>query len=112
MPAVAVDPLASFARSKRALEHLQFINAIHGNEAQNRWVAISLADGACDQRIYATKAEAVRFQKRETECAYLFFNGMPTAGELRYFLDENERLYDSGASLADPDTYVNPETFL
>jgi hypothetical protein len=106
------DALASFARAQRAHEHLNLYQLVHGSEGLNRWLAISLADGSCDQKPYATKAEAIRFQLHETQCAYLFFNGMPTLGELRLFLDANEQLYDAGLSLADPDTYVNPETFL
>jgi hypothetical protein len=109
---VAVDPLASFARAQRAHDHLNLYRIAHGAEGMNRWVAISLADGSCDQKPYATKAEAVRYQQREDQCAYLFLNGMPTLGELRLFLDMNEELYRAGLSLADPDTYVNPETML
>jgi hypothetical protein len=112
VPAVPVDPIASLARAKRALEHLQLYRLAHGAEGMNRWVAISLADGSCDQRAYATKAEAVRFQLHETQCAYVFLTGMPTLGELRLYLDVNEELYDAGMSLADPDTYVNPEAML
>lgn len=109
---MSVDPLNSFARAKRAHEHLNLLRVVHGDDAMNRWVAISLADGACDQRPYATKQEAVRYQRREEECAYLFFTGMPTLGELRLYLDTNEELYDAGMSLADPDHYVNPEFIL
>ena len=109
---MAVDPLASYARAKRALDNLGMYRAIHGDEGMNRWLAISLADGSCDLKPYATKAEAVRFQRRETECAYLFFNGMPTLGELRLYLDTNEELYDAGLCLSDPDVYVNPEGIL
>jgi hypothetical protein len=107
-----VDPLASFARAQRAFEHLNLFRLVHGADAEGKWVAISLADGACDQKPYASKREAVRFQKYETQCAYLCVTGMPTLGELRYFLDENEQLYDQGLSLADPDSYVNPEALL
>jgi hypothetical protein len=85
---------------------------VHGADAEGKWVAISLADGSCDQKPYTSKAEAIRFQKRETECAYLCVTGMPTLGETRFFLDTNEELYDQGMSLADPSTYVNPEVFL
>jgi hypothetical protein len=109
---MAVDPLQSFARAQRAFEHLNLFRVVHGDEGMNRWVAISLADGSCDQKPYASKAEAVRFQRRETECAYLFFNGMPTLGELRLYLDVNEELYDAGFSLSDPDFYPNPEFML
>lgn len=110
MSGVPPDPKAE--RAKRAFEHLQLVQLANGASAEGRWVAISLADGSCDQRLYATKAEAIRFQLHETQCAYLFFNGMPRLGELRFFLDITEQLYDQGMHLADPDTYVNPETFL
>lgn len=112
MTAVAVDQLASAARAQRAHEHLALYQMVHGSEGMNRWLAISLADGSCDQKPYATKAEAVRFQLHETQCAYLFFNGMPLLKELRFFLDTCEELYDAGMSLADPNTYVNPEFIL
>jgi hypothetical protein len=106
---MAVDALLSFARARKAHEHVGLYRAIHGDEGFNRWLAISLADGSCDLKPYATKAEAVRFQRREQECAYLFFTGMPTLGELRLYLDTCEQVYDAGLSLADPDTYINPE---
>lgn len=109
---MAVDPLASFARAQRAHEHLNLYRLVHGTEGMNRWIAISLADGSCDQKPYATKREAIRFQLHETQCAYLFLTGMPTLGELRAFLDMNEELYDGGYSLADPDQYLNPEFIL
>ena len=107
-----VDPIQSFARAQKAFEHLNLYRVVHGDEGMNRWVAIHLLDGSCDQKPYATKREAIRFQKRETECAYLFFNAMPTLGELRLYLDTNEELYDAGMCLSDPDTYVNPESLL
>lgn len=109
---MAVDPLASAARAQRAFEHLSLYQLANGAEGLNRWLAISLADGSCDQRGYATKREAVRFQLHETQCAYLFFNGMPKLNELRFFLDANEELYDAGMSLSDPDTYVNADFLL
>lgn len=109
---MAVDQLNSMVRAQRAHEHLGLIQLVHGSDASGKWVAISLADGSCDQHLYRDKAEAIRFQKRETECAYLYLNGIPRPDELRYFLDENEHLYDAGLSLADPGTYVNPEFML
>lgn len=109
---MAVDPLASAARAQRAFEHLNLLNVVHGNSLQGKWVAISLADGSCDQKLYPDKASAVRFQLHETQCAYLCVTGLPTLGEVRYYLDANEHLYDSGMSLSDPATYVNPEAML
>lgn len=100
-------------RAKRAFDHLNLMVTARGwAECRDRWVAISLSDGACDQHPYASKAEAVRYQLHETQCAYLNFSGMPTLNELRFFLDTNEQLYDQGLSLADPSTYVNPEALL
>jgi hypothetical protein len=103
---------AKAARAQRAYEHLSLMHAMHGTDCGGRWVAISLADGACDMRLYETKAEAIRFQLHETQCAYFFFSGVPMLKELRYFLDMNEALYDAGLSLSDPNTYVNPEAML
>lgn len=109
---MAIDPLASAARARRAFEQLNLLNIVHGKDLQGRWVAISLANGSVSHHLYDSKAEAVRFQLHEKQCAYMCLNGLPTLGEMRYFLDENENLYDRGYSLADPDTYVNPEAML
>lgn len=109
---MAVDPLASLARAQKAHGHLTLLDTIHGRDAFGKWVAIFLGDGSCDMRLYESKREAIRFQLHETQCAYLFMNGVPRLGELRLFLDTNEELYDAGLSLADPDTYLNPEFML
>jgi hypothetical protein len=110
---VAIDPIASLARAQRAHDHLNLLRVVRGEaNVLNQWVAISLADGSIKQETYDTKAQAVRHQLHETQCAYLFVNGFPTVGEMRYYLDENERLYDSGYRLEDPATYVNPEAML
>lgn len=109
---VVADALASLARAKTAYEHISLIRLGTGDSALNRWVAISLADGKCDQNLYGSKAEAVRFQVHETQCAYLSLSGWPTQGEVRAFLDMNEELYDAGFRLDDPTTYINPEAML
>jgi hypothetical protein len=102
----------SAERAKRAYDHLRLLHSIHGDDVAGRWVAISLSDGSCDNRLYETKAEAVRFQLHETQCAYFNFAGVPKLEELRYYLDANEQLYDAGFSLEDPATYFNPEALL
>lgn len=109
MPA---DQLASLGRAKTAYEHISIVRLGSGNDALGRWIAISLADGKCDQNLYADKAEAIRFQPHETKCAYLCLSGWPTQGEVRAFLDMNEELYDAGMRLDDPTTYINPEALL
>lgn len=104
------DPKAE--RARRAHEHVLLFDTVNGDDAQGKWLAISLSDGSCDMRAYSSKAEAVRFQLHETQCAYICLNGLPTLGELRLFLDTSEELYDAGYALADPATYYNPECFL
>lgn len=98
-------------RARRAYDHLRFLRTAHGSDCNGRWVAIKLSDGSCDQRLYDTKAGAVRFQLHETQCAYLC---MPpdlefSLKEIDLYLVVNENLYDAGLCLSDPDTYVNPE---
>lgn len=109
---MAVDPLLSYARAQKAHEHLKMLDLVHGREAFGKWAAIFLLDGSCDTRLYESKAEAIRWQKHETQCAYLYLNGVPTLGETRLFLDTNEELYDAGLRLDDPENYVNPEFML
>lgn len=104
------DPKAE--RALRAYEHLRLLHMVHGDNCGGRWVAISLSDGACDMHLYDSKAEAIRFQLHETQCAYFCFTGVPMLKELRYYLDMNEQLYDAGFALEDPATYVNPEAML
>jgi hypothetical protein len=99
-------------RARRAHEHVLLFDTVNGPEAQGSWLAISLSDGSCDMRAYPTKADAIRFQLHETQCAYICLNGIPTLGEMRYFLDTCEELYDRGLKLADPETYFNPEALL
>jgi hypothetical protein len=105
-------PNPSLERATRALDHLRLMYAANGDDCGGKWVAISLADGSCDTRLYPTKADAVRFQLHETQCAYLYFSGVPLLRELQYYLDACETLYDAGFSLADPNTYFNPEAML
>lgn len=99
-------------RAKRAYDHLRLMHTLHGDDCGGRWVAISLSDGSCDMHLYESKAEAIRYQLHETQCAYLCFQGIPLLNELRYYLDMNEELYNNGFSLDDPATYVNPEAIL
>lgn len=98
-------------RARRAFDHLRFLRTTHGSDCNGRWVAIKLSDGSCDQRLYDSKAEAIRFQLHETQCAYFFFppDVEMDVQEVGQFLAINEQLYDAGMCLSDPDTYVNPE---
>lgn len=68
------------------------------------WLAARLSDGGTDGQLYATKAEAIRFQLHENQCAYLKVppGGMPPVEATRY-LQIHRELYAAGARLADPD---------
>ncbi len=103
---------SSIERAKRAYDHLNLLRTVHGRDCEGRWVAIRLSDGQCDNRLYESKAEAIRFQLHETQCAYLCMNGDFLQKEIQFYLDFNEKLYDEGLCLSDPDTYVNPEALL
>ena len=98
-------------RAKRAYDHLRLLRTIHGSDCNGRWIAIHLSDGTCDQRLYESKAEATRFQLHETQCAYFYFppDLEMSPEEVETFLNINEKVYDAGMCLSDPDTYVNPE---
>lgn len=74
-----------------------------------KWVAVRLADGKSDGRLYESKYEAVRFQLHETMCAYISIppGGMPVA-DAEVYLKVMRQLYDAGYKLADPDKHIIP----
>lgn len=95
------------ARAQRCSEAFNRHLAEHGMEAVGRWIAIRLSDGGSDGNLYDNKAEAIRFQLHEKQCAYaqLLPEGMsPRAAES--FLMVSEKFYDAGMNLADPDRMV------
>lgn len=68
-----------------------------------KWVAIRLSDGKSDGNIYDTKADAIRHQLHEFQCAYVKVppDGMQPDHGARY-LEVNRKLYDKGLRIADP----------
>lgn len=68
-----------------------------------RWVAIRLSDGGSDGVVYDERADAIRHQLHETQCAYVFItpDGMGYR-EAEIFLQYNRRLYDAGMRMPDP----------
>ena len=72
-----------------------------------RWVAVRLSDGRSDGNLYDTKADAVRHQLYETQCAYVCVppGGMPVA-DAQVYLRAMRQLYDAGYRLADPHKHV------
>lgn len=71
------------------------------------YLAIRLEDGGSDQRLYASRAEAMRHQPWPDRCAYLSYrdapNGFATPKDAACFLAWNRAAYDAGMRLPDPD---------
>lgn len=100
------DPVrfAITERGRRLADHVRAARAIGG---QGRWIAARLSDGGTDGTVYDTKADAVRHQLHETQCAYLVVPPaeMPEA-EATAWLEMHDKMYAAGYRLQDPD--VNP----
>lgn len=88
-------------RGRRLHEHVLMAQALGG---RGRWIAARLSDGSTDGHIYDTKADAVRHQLHETQCAYLVVpqGPMPVA-EATAWLELHENMYRAGYRLQDPD---------
>lgn len=93
-----------FDSAKRASDAIRLHLLANHDQALHSWAAIRLSDGGTDGILYDTKAQAVRHQLHEYQCAYVFIpaDGMsPRIAET--FLRFHRHLYDSGFRLADPD---------
>lgn len=103
--------------ARRCADIINDLRASHEfNELCNKWVAIRLSDGGSDKTLYDSKADAIRHQLHEQQCAYISFrnlmNGI-TAREAKVFLDFTRQAYDSGMRLVDPDdTHGGQDLFL
>lgn len=73
----------------------------------NKWIAVRLSDGKSDGAVYDTKADAIKHQLHEFQCAYIKIppGGMTKRDAIQY-LGVHRKLYDKGARLADPDKSV------
>jgi len=69
-----------------------------------KWVAIRLSDGGSDHTAYDTRADAIRHQLHETQCAYVKVprDDMPPH-HAEIFLAFHRKTYDAGFRLTDPD---------
>lgn len=76
---------------------------------KGRWVAIRLSDGGSDGVVYDTRADAIRHQLHESQCAYVKVppDDMPPEHAERY-LAFHRRAYDGGFRLTDPDDRREP----
>lgn len=88
-------------RGRRLAEHVRAARAIGG---EGRWIAARLSDGATDGTVYDTKADAVRHQLHETQCAYMVVPPAPMPeAEATAWLELHDKMYAAGFRLSDPD---------
>lgn len=68
------------------------------------WLALRLSDGGSDGIAYASKADAIRYQLHEQQCAYLRVpRDHASPREMSRYLELHRLLYAKGCRLADPD---------
>lgn len=93
--------------ARRCSEAVNIHLQTQGHWAIGRWVAIRLSDGGSDMVMYDKKADAVRHQLHEFQCAYVCIppHGM-SAKDAEGFLRVTRHMYDKGVRLADPDKPV------
>lgn len=89
-------------RGRRLAEHVLAARAIDG---QGKWIAARLSDGSTDGTVYDSKADAVKHQLHETQCAYLVVPPAPMPpAEATAYLELHDKMYAAGYRLQDPDT--------
>lgn len=97
---------------RRASDIINGIITAHPwDDIKDKFIAIRLEDGSSDGNIYDTKADAVRHQTHEQQCAYVGFRnlvGGATPKEMAIYLKFNRDAYLAGMRLIDPDNQRNP----
>jgi hypothetical protein len=99
MTAFGIDPNEDAARRCSDVIRTHVVAGSIG-----RWAAIRLSDGGSDGIPYDTRAEAVRHQLHETQCAYVqipYDDMSPRAAGV--FLRFHRDAYDAGMRLTDPE---------
>lgn len=100
-------PQQEIDAARRCADAYNFQITVHGENAYGRWIAVRLIDGSSDATLYDSKADAVRHQLHEMQCAYIcIVPGTMTADDAESFLRTNRKLYDAGLRLSDPDRHV------
>jgi hypothetical protein len=109
---VPANPLGVYSdRARRCSDIINLHVTALGFGAFGKWAAIRLSDGGSDNVVYDSKADAVRHQLHETQCAYVQIPvGGMTAHHAEIFLEFNVKLYDAGMRLSDPLTFHMPQT--
>lgn len=98
---------ADIDSAKRLSDNVNALAICHPLEVLfNSWIAVSLADGSYDGVLYDTRADAVRHQAHETQCAYLCLRAAPGGMQLQeayVFLKFHRDAYDAGYVFTDPE---------
>jgi len=100
-------PLGCYDDAARRCADVTTLAAMAGDGG--RWLAIRLSDGGSDGAVYDTRAEAIRHQLHESQCAYVRVQEM-TVAEAATFLTFARRAYDAGFRLCDPDDERAPSS--
>lgn len=100
-------PQQEIDAARRCSDAVTMQLTVHGFSAAGKWIAVRLADGGSDAKLYDTKQQAIDHQIHENLCAYICIvpTGMPVQDALS-FLRTTRRLYDAGMRLSDPDRQV------
>lgn len=98
-------------RARRCSEAVTLALLGQGRGAVGKWMAVKLSDGRSDGKVYDRKADAIRHQLHEQQCAYVCipFDGM-TVRQADTYMRFTEGLYAAGHRLADPDTHLQMPT--
>jgi hypothetical protein len=101
-------PLGQYSDEARRCSDIVNLHLLADREDNvGRWVAIRLSDGGSDGKIYDSRAEAVKWQLHESQCAYVCIgpDGM-TPRQAEIFLKFNRQAYENGLRMIDPDREV------
>lgn len=79
-------------------------------DLMTKWLAISLADGSCDNTLYDSAEDCVKHQTFEQQCWYVCFRGLSPRGvnakECAIMIMYWRRAYAAGMRFVDPDKRV------
>lgn len=108
MVAVELTPEVIDA-GKRASDAIN-LHLLFGNRSDlmTKWMAITLADGSCDNELYDSYQDAVKHQVHETKCWYVCFRGLSPGGfspkDCAIMIMFYRKAYDKGLRFIDPDS--------
>lgn len=99
------EPVGAWPADAHRASDIIRLHILCGNAG--RYCAIRLSDGGSDGAVYDTRAEAIRHQLHERQCAYVKIpaDDMSPAAAASY-LRTVRGLYDAGVPLADPDREI------